>query len=65
MGMVVNFFFEGFVIGKVPFALSPRFKPMLQVRRKAWGLSRRAGSAEKHRQACDSCSYLVASDSAA
>lgn len=30
MGMVVNFFFQGFVIGKVPFALSPRFKPMLQ-----------------------------------
>ena len=22
---------QGFVIGKVPFALSPRFKPMLQV----------------------------------
>ena len=31
MGMVVNFFFNGFVMGKVPFALSPRFKPMLQV----------------------------------
>ncbi|MEW5304724.1 MAG: hypothetical protein WDW38_009720 [Sanguina aurantia] len=30
MGMVVNFFFQGFVIGKIPFALSPRFKPMLQ-----------------------------------
>ncbi|PNH09431.1 ER membrane protein complex subunit 3 [Tetrabaena socialis] len=30
MGMVVNFFFQGFVIGKVPFPLSPRFKPMLQ-----------------------------------
>jgi len=30
MGMVVNFFFGGFVMGKVPFALSPRFKPMLQ-----------------------------------
>lgn len=30
MGMVVNFFFQGFVIGKVPFSLSPRFKPMLQ-----------------------------------
>ena len=32
MGMVVNFFFGGFVMGKIPFALSPRFKPMLQVR---------------------------------
>ena len=31
MGMVVNFFFSGFVIGKVPFPLSPRFKLMLQV----------------------------------
>jgi hypothetical protein len=31
MGMVVNFFFSGFVLGKVPFALSPRFKLMLQV----------------------------------
>lgn len=31
MGMVVNFFFGGFVMGKIPFALSPRFKPMLQV----------------------------------
>mmetsp|Transcript_26727 Transcript_26727/g.72237 ORF Transcript_26727/g.72237 Transcript_26727/m.72237 type:complete len:259 (+) Transcript_26727:146-922(+) len=30
MGMVVNFFFSGFVLGKVPFALSPRFKLMLQ-----------------------------------
>lgn len=30
MGMVVNFFFGGFVMGKIPFALSPRFKPMLQ-----------------------------------
>ena len=28
---VVNFFFSGFVMGKVPFSLSPRFKPMLQV----------------------------------
>ena len=31
MGWVVNFFFNGFVMGKVPFPLSPRFKPMLQV----------------------------------
>eukprot|EP00201_Polytomella_parva_P023234 CAMPEP_0175042926 /NCGR_PEP_ID=MMETSP0052_2-20121109/2865_1 /TAXON_ID=51329 ORGANISM="Polytomella parva, Strain SAG 63-3" /NCGR_SAMPLE_ID=MMETSP0052_2 /ASSEMBLY_ACC=CAM_ASM_000194 /LENGTH=149 /DNA_ID=CAMNT_0016305853 /DNA_START=376 /DNA_END=825 /DNA_ORIENTATION=+ len=30
MGWVVNFFFQGFVIGKVPFPLSPRFRPMLQ-----------------------------------
>jgi hypothetical protein len=30
MGWVVNFFFSGFVMGKIPFALSPRFKPMLQ-----------------------------------
>lgn len=30
MGMVVNFFFQGFVLGKIPFALSPRFRPMLQ-----------------------------------
>lgn len=30
MGMVVNFFFSGFVIGKVPFPLSPRFRLMLQ-----------------------------------
>lgn len=28
--MVVNFFFNGFVIGKIPLTLSPRFKPMLQ-----------------------------------
>lgn len=35
MGMVVNFFFGGFVMGKIPFALSPRFKPMLQVSRRA------------------------------
>lgn len=35
MGMVVNFFFSGFVLGKVPFALSPRFKLMLQVRASA------------------------------
>jgi hypothetical protein len=30
MGMVVNFFFSGFVLGKIPFPLSPRFKLMLQ-----------------------------------
>jgi hypothetical protein len=30
MGMVVNFFFTGFVLGKIPFPLSPRFKLMLQ-----------------------------------
>eukprot|EP00798_Chlamydomonas_sp_ICE-L_P026818 gene26818-4412_t len=30
MGMVVNFFFSGFVMGKIPLTLSPRFKPMLQ-----------------------------------
>ncbi|KAJ9505026.1 hypothetical protein QJQ45_006458 [Haematococcus lacustris] len=30
MGMVVNFFFNGFVLGKIPFPLSPRFKLMLQ-----------------------------------
>eukprot|EP00198_Chlamydomonas_reinhardtii_P005868 XP_001695204.1 hypothetical protein CHLREDRAFT_130716 [Chlamydomonas reinhardtii] len=38
MGMVVNFFFQGFVIGKVPFPLSPRFKPMLQARRPGRGI---------------------------
>ena len=30
MGFFVNFFFSGFVMGRVPFPLSPRFKPMLQ-----------------------------------
>ena len=30
MGFFVNFFFSGFVMGKIPFPLSPRFKPMLQ-----------------------------------
>lgn len=30
MGMFVNFFFSGFVMGKIPFTLSPRFRPMLQ-----------------------------------
>uniref|UniRef100_A0A383VG52 ER membrane protein complex subunit 3 n=1 Tax=Tetradesmus obliquus TaxID=3088 RepID=A0A383VG52_TETOB len=30
MGAAVSFFFSGFVMGKVPFGLSPRFRPMLQ-----------------------------------
>jgi hypothetical protein len=30
MGMWVNFFFSGFVMGKIPFGLSPRFRLMLQ-----------------------------------
>jgi hypothetical protein len=30
MGTAVSFFFSGFVMGKVPFSLSPRFRPMLQ-----------------------------------
>lgn len=30
MGAVVSFFFSGFILGKMPFALSPRFKVMLQ-----------------------------------
>lgn len=30
MGAWVNFFFSGFVMGRVPLSLSPRFKPMLQ-----------------------------------
>ena len=30
MGTMVTFFFSGFVMGKVPFSLSPRFRPMLQ-----------------------------------
>lgn len=31
MGMFVNYFFAGFILGKVPFGLSPSFRPMLQV----------------------------------
>lgn len=30
MGAWVTFFFSGFVMGKIPFPLSPRFRPMLQ-----------------------------------
>lgn len=30
MGMFVNYFFAGFILGKVPFQLSPSFRPMLQ-----------------------------------
>eukprot|EP00210_Caulerpa_lentillifera_P004151 g3957.t1 len=30
MGAWVNFFFAGFVLGKVPFSLTPRFRPMFQ-----------------------------------
>jgi hypothetical protein len=30
MGTMVTFFFSGFVMGRVPFGLSPRFRPMLQ-----------------------------------
>ena len=30
MGMFVNYFFAGFILGKIPFQLSPSFRPMLQ-----------------------------------
>jgi ER membrane protein complex subunit 3 len=30
LGAFVNFFFRGFILGKLPFALSPRFRGMLQ-----------------------------------
>lgn len=30
MGFIVNHFFAGFIMGKVPFTLSPRFRAMLQ-----------------------------------
>ncbi|KAI7839421.1 hypothetical protein COHA_006822 [Chlorella ohadii] len=30
LGALVNFFFSGFILGKTPFALSPRFRVMLQ-----------------------------------
>ena len=32
LGAMVNFFFSGFILGRVPFALSPKFRMMLQVR---------------------------------
>ncbi len=31
MGAFVSFFFSGFILGKVPFPLSPSFRIMLQV----------------------------------
>ena len=31
LGALVNFFFSGFILGRIPFALSPKFKVMLQV----------------------------------
>lgn len=30
MGAFVNYFFSGFILGRVPFSLSPKFRPMLQ-----------------------------------
>jgi len=30
LGAFVNFFFRGFILGKLPFALSPKFRSMLQ-----------------------------------
>lgn len=30
MGAFVNYFFSGFILGKIPFALSPKFRMMLQ-----------------------------------
>lgn len=32
MGAFVNYFFSGFIMGRVPFPLSPSFRIMLQVR---------------------------------
>lgn len=31
MGAFVNYFFSGFIMGKIPFPLSPSFRLMLQV----------------------------------
>ena len=31
MGTFVNYFFSGFIMGKIPFPLSPSFRLMLQV----------------------------------
>lgn len=36
LGALVNFFFSGFILGKTPFALSPRFRVMLQVGVLGW-----------------------------
>jgi hypothetical protein len=33
MGTFVSYFFSGFILGKIPFPLSPSFRLMLQVRR--------------------------------
>ena len=30
LGAFVNFFFRGFILGKLPFSLSPKFRGMLQ-----------------------------------
>ena len=30
MGVFVNYFFGGFILGRIPFALSPKFRLMLQ-----------------------------------
>lgn len=30
LGALVNFFFSGFILGRIPFALSPKFRIMLQ-----------------------------------
>jgi hypothetical protein len=32
MGTFVSYFFSGFILGKIPFPLSPSFRLMLQVR---------------------------------
>ena len=57
MGAWVNYFFAGFILGRVPFSLSPRFRPMLQVRRIP-GASRRFCCVEGHGHASTGCVLL-------
>ena len=51
LGALVNFFFSGFILGKTPFALSPKFRVMLQV-------SKQKGKNSEPGKAAAACAVL-------
>lgn len=65
LGALVNFFFSGFILGKTPFALSPKFRVMLQVGWAGRGVVslsagvNRQGSGELHRQPCSAHAHTM------
>ena len=55
MGTFVSYFFSGFILGKIPFPLSPSFRLMLQV----CPLSEKGCLCEHFQRVCSRCHFLT------